>query len=180
MVDITRCENCGKVIPALGRGCPYCDPDDAVRIEKPYLPLAIRLLLGLFVFDLAVTMVIALLTLFENQDGGLLASILIVISLMRFLLAGVTVVALYFREWWSRLSPLAFLAFEAIIGVSVLFGWIPADRWVGGMLAPLWSVLFVFLFLREDVQAYLDPSVGDRRELGRLLREVERGRNRTP
>ena len=179
MVDITRCENCGKVIPALARGCPYCDRDESVS-ERPYLPLAIRLLLGLFAFDLAVTMVIALLTLFENQDGGLRASILIVASLLRFLLAGVTLVAFYFREWWSRLAPLVFLAFEAIIGVSVLVGWIPPDRWVGGMLAPLWNVLFLFLFLREDVQDYLDPSVGDRRELGRLLKDVERGHKRIP
>lgn len=181
MVDVTRCENCGKVIPALDRGCPYCDREEGeTRNARPYLPLAMRLLLGLFVVDVAVTMVISLLTLLKNQDGGLLASILIVAALLRFLLGGVTLVALYFRESWARLSPLAFLAFEALVGLSVIVGWIPAERWVGGMLAPLWNVLFIFLFLREDVQAQFDPTIVDRRELGRLLRDVESGRRHSP
>ena len=59
--------------------------------------------------------------------------------------------------------------------LALFFGWIPLSRWIGGVLGPLWSVLFLFVFLREDVREYFDPRLRDRRELEELLVSVERG-----
>ena len=42
MVDITRCERCGKVIPAIDNGCAWCDAAEARQpgsLEDDWLPL---------------------------------------------------------------------------------------------------------------------------------------------
>ena len=175
MVDITRCERCGKVIPALESGCPYCEIPDQGLQEKPYLPLALRLLLMLFVANVAMTMVLAVFSLAALSEPGLRAPLVKLLALIRFLLGGVTLVALFFRESWARFVPLAFLGWEALTAVMFAFGLMGGAAWAGGLLAPVWNVLFVFLFLREDVQARFDASVRDKRELGDLLRLVEGG-----
>lgn len=178
MVDITRCERCGKVIPALAEGCPYCGEPERGLQETPYLPLALRLLLLLFVVNVAVTMVLAVMTLVTNTDPSLRSDLVLLMALVRFLLGGVTLVAFFFREPWARTVPFVFLAWEAFAGLAVLLGWIEAGKWAGGMVTPIWNVMFLFLFLREDVQTRFDPRVADRRELDDLLKTVERGEGR--
>jgi hypothetical protein len=180
VVDITRCERCGKVIPATDKGCPYCEvPDQGLR-EKPYLPLAIRLLLVLFVANASVTMVLAVATLLRNFGGSLADSLITVLASMRFLVSAVTVLGFVMKEPWGRRVPLIFVAFEAITGIAVATGVLPADRWAGGMLAPLWNVLFLFLFLREDVQVRFDPSILDRRAVESLVSQIESAERPSP
>lgn len=170
MVDITRCERCGKVIPALQTGCPWCDAAEARRPgfrEDDWLPLSIRMLLWLFMVNLAVTGLLAILTLMANGGEEPGRSIVAVLASMRLLLAGVCLVGLAFREPWGRWLPLWFLAFEALSWLGA--GLLSESRWIGGWLAPLWNLLFVFLFLRDDVRARFDPRLADRREVGELL-----------
>lgn len=180
MVDITRCERCGKVIPATDQGCPFCDvPDQGLR-EAPYLPLAIRLLLSLFLANVSVTMVLAVATLLNNFGGTLGDSLITLAATLRFLFSAVTLAALLMKEPWGRTVPLLFVGYEALTGIAVAAGLVPAERWAGGMLAPLWNVLFLFLFLREDVQSRFDPSILDRRAVESLLSQVERPERPTP
>ena len=101
-----------------------------------------------------------------------------VLASLRLLLSGVTFVGLVFREPWGRWLPLLVLAFEALSWIWV--GLLPPGRWVGGWLAPLWNLLFVFLFLRDDVRARLDPRVADRREVGELLEAFREEEARRP
>ena len=174
MVDITRCERCGKVIPAIDSGCPYCErPDEGLR-EEPYLPLAIRLLLGLFGVNAAVTMVLAVITLLHNFGGALSDSLIAIVACLRFLLSAGSLLGLLVREPWGRIVPLVFVAFEAATGIAVATGLLPPERWAGGMLAPLWNVLFLFLFLRDDVKIRFDPSILDRRAVDDLVTLVAR------
>ncbi len=175
LVDIARCERCGRVIPVLDEGCPYCEPPDRGLLEPPYLPLAIRMLLVLFVIDAAVAAVLAVATALRNLDGSLAASLIIVVSMARFLGAAVSVLGLVARERWALLPARVFIAVEGAAMLALFFGWIPLSRWIGGVLGPLWSVLFLFVFLREDVREYFDPRLRDRRELEELLVSVERG-----
>ncbi|HKK70008.1 MAG TPA: hypothetical protein VKA86_02240 [Candidatus Krumholzibacteria bacterium] len=174
MVDIIRCERCGKVIPALETGCPYCEEPDRGLGEPHYLPLAIRLLLGLFAVNVTVTMVLAVATLLNNFGGSLRDSVLTLLATLRFLTAAGSLLALVLREPWGRHVPLVFVGFEALTGIAITMGWLPDARWAGGMLAPLWNVLFLFLFLREDVQVRFDPGILDRRAVGELLSQVGR------
>ena len=172
MVDITRCERCGKVIPALESGCPYCAEPDEGLAEKPYLPLAIRLLLGLFSVNATATMVLAVMTLLNNFGGALSDSLFTLLATVRFLAAAASLLALILREPWGRFVPIGFLAFEAVTGLALTFGLLPADRWAGGMLAPFWNVLFLFVFLRHDVQVRFDPGIIDRKAVDELLSTV--------
>lgn len=173
MVDITRCERCGKVIPALDSGCPYCAEPEEGLAEKPYLPLAIRLLLGLFSVNATVTMVLAVMTLLNNFGGALSDSLFTVLATIRFLGAAGSLLALVMREPWGRFVPIGFLVFEAITGLALTFGLIPPERWAGGLLAPIWNVLFFFVFLRHDVHVRFDPGILDRRAVDDLLSAVE-------
>lgn len=177
MVDITRCEVCGRTIPAIGQACPFCEQakDAGADESRPYLPLALRLLLYLFLANVASTMLLAVLTLLRNREGTLLAGAVLVAALLRCALGGATLVAYIFREPRFRDLALAMLGFEAVAAVAVLAGWIPVDRWGGGLVTPLWNVLFAFLFFRSDVRAYLDPRRADHEKLVELLRSVERG-----
>jgi hypothetical protein len=177
LVDITHCEVCGKTIPAIGQSCPYCERERGPqqRDGRPYLALALRLLLYLFMADVVSTMGLAVLTLLHNREGTLLAGTILLAALIRFLLGGATLGTFFFRESCARSLPLTFLGYEALGAVAVMVGWIPIDRWGGGLVAPLWNILFVFLFLRSDVKAYLDPRVADQQQLGMLLRRVEKG-----
>lgn len=181
MVDIVRCERCGKVIPALDTGCPWCEAAEARRPgfrEDDWLPLSIRMLLWLFMANLLVTAMLAILTLMANSGEGPGRSMVAILASIRLLLSGVTFVGLAFREPWGRWLPLSFLAFEALSWVWV--GVLGDGRWIGGWLAPLWNVLFVFLFLRDDVRARLDPRVADRREVGELLEIFREEETRRP
>lgn len=172
MVDITRCERCGKVIPALESGCPYCGEPDEGLTEKPYLPLAIRLLLALFSVNATLTMVLAVMTLLNNFGGDLRDSVLTILATIRFLGAAASLLALIMREPWGRYVPFTFLVFEAVTGLALTFGWIPDGRWVGGMIAPFWNVLFLFVFVRQDVQVLFDPGILDRRAVDDLISTV--------
>ena len=172
MVDITRCERCGKVIPALDSGCPFCEEPDRGLGESPYLPLSIRLLIGLFAVNVTVTMVLAVLTMLTNFGGTLSDSVIPLLAVLRVLSAAVSLLAIVMREPWGRFVPLVFVGFEALTGIALTLGWLPADRWAGGMLAPLWNVLFLFVFLRDDVQVRFDPGLLDRRAVDDLLSEI--------
>jgi hypothetical protein len=179
MVDITRCERCGKVIPALDTGCPWCEADEARRPgfrEDTWMPLSIRMLIWLFVANLVVTGVLAIFSLIANAGADAGRSLVAICASLRLLLAGTTLVGIIFREPWGRWLPFGFLAFEAMGFICLQVGLLPSDRWIGGWLAPLWNVLFVFLFVRDDVRAWLDPAVADRREVGELLDEIQRRR----
>ena len=172
MVDITRCERCGKVIPALDSGCPYCAEPEEGLADRPYLPLAIRLLLALFSVNATATMVLAVVTLLNNFGGTLADSAFTLLATVRFLLAAASLLALILREPWGRKIPIAFLIFEGVTGLAVTFGLLPADRWAGGMLAPFWNVLFLFVFLRQDVHVRFDPGILDRRAVDDLISTV--------
>ena len=56
--------------------------------------------------------------------------------------------------------------------VSVFLVTVAGLGWIGTWVAPLWNVLFGFLFMRDDVRTRLDPASADRREVGRLLDEI--------
>ncbi len=177
MVDITSCEVCGRTIPAIGQDCPYCQRDrgDRESAERPYLGLALRLLVYLFLADVVSTLVLAILTMVQNREESLGAAVILIAAAARLLLGAATLKAFFLREARARTLPLIFLAYEGLTAGAVLAGWFPIDRWSGGLVAPFWKLLFVVLFLRSDVKAYLDPGLADRRRLGELLREVERG-----
>ncbi len=73
MVDITRCVQCGKVIPAIDTGCAWCDAAEERQHgfrEDSYLPLAIRMLLWMFMANLALTGLLAVLILVSHAGGS--------------------------------------------------------------------------------------------------------------
>jgi hypothetical protein len=182
VVDITRCERCGKVIPALDTGCAYCDARDAERggfTESVSLARPIRLLLWLFVANLVSSGTLAIFTLVANSEAEPGRSTIAILASSRLLLSFVTTLGILFREPWGRFLPLVFLGFEFLSLVLVSAGAISISHWIGGWLSPVWNLLFLFLFLRDDVQAWLDPQVADRREVGALLEELERDRSRS-
>jgi hypothetical protein len=182
LVDITRCERCGKTIPALDTGCPWCEAAEARRPgfrEDDWLPLSIRMLFWLFMANLVVTGLLAILTLVANVGAGPSRSIVAVLASLRLLLSGATLVGLVFREPWGRWLPLSFLAFEGLSWAGVV-SFMPESIWVGGWLAPLWNLLFVFLFLRDDVRARLDRGMADRKAVGELLELFREEESRRP
>jgi len=172
VVDITRCERCGKTIPALDSGCPWCEAADARRPgfrEDDWMPLSIRMLLWLFVTNLVVSAALAVFTLTASERTLDAASLVAVAATARLLLAGATLVGIVFRERWGRWLPLSFLAFEGLSFIALQAGVLPADAWIGGWLAPLWNLLFVFLFMRDDVRGRFDRRLADQREVGELI-----------
>jgi hypothetical protein len=175
MVDITRCEACGRVIPATEHGCAYCDRERAGEVDEPYLPLAVRLLLLLFVLHLAASMGLGGLTLLGVESGRGDSGTTVFLGLVRILVAGATLVALLKSRPWGRWFPLAFIVLEVLLGLSARVGWLPREAWRSDLLAPLWSFLFLFLFLRPDVQGRFDPRVWDRQEVTDLIRVVQKG-----
>ena len=181
MVDITRCERCGKVIPAIDTGCAWCDAAEAEQTgfrEDRWLPLPIRMLIWLFGANLALTAAFAVFTLTANAgavDGRPMVAIL---ASTRLLLSGATALALGLRAPWGRWLPFSFLAFEGLSFIALQAGMLPADRWIGGWVGPLWNLLFIFLFLRDDVRARLDRRVANRREVGELIEMVQRDSQR--
>lgn len=172
MVDITQCEVCGHVIPATEHGCAYCDQ---VRPPEPidddYLPLALRLLLGLFVLHLVFTATLAVLTLGHAESWGTRW-----LAALRFGLASAAFVAILRPRPWGRWVPLAFVLVESSLVLPIVFGWV--ESWRGGFLPSLWGVLFFFLFLRRDVQSRFDPRLRDRAAVDDLIRVVQRGGDR--
>ena len=174
MVDITRCEKCGKVIPALETGCAFCDAEEARRgagfREGDWMPLSIRMLLWMFVANLAGTTVLAA---FGFLGGS--APLVKAISALRMLVAAATLVAILTRHSSARRLPFAFLAVEAACFVAVAAGWLGGLGWFTSWLAPVWNLLFAALFIRDDVRARLDRRAADQQEVGRLLDEIQRG-----
>jgi hypothetical protein len=171
MVDITRCEVCGRVIPATEYGCAYCEREREGEQERPYLPLAVRLLLGLFVANVLVAGGLAVVTLVHSGGSG----VVVVLAVVRLGSSVITVFALTRRRPWGRFVPLGFLAVEILGGLAADFHWVDGSAWRADMLAPLWNALFLFLFLRPDVQGRFDHKVLDRHEVGSLIRLVQRG-----
>jgi hypothetical protein len=177
VVDITRCERCGKVIPAIDNGCAWCDAAEARQTgfrEDNWLPLPIRMLTWMFGANLAVTGAFAVFTLIENAGADSDQALVAVLASVRFLLSGATGLALGFRESWGRWLPFSFLGFEGLSFLALQAGLLPADRWIGGWVGPLWNLLFVFLFLRDDVRARLDRRIANRREVGELIETLQR------
>lgn len=171
MVDITRCEACGRTIPATEHGCAYCEREREGQEERPYLPLAVRLLLVLFVANVFVAGGLAVVTLIHSEGSGTV----IVLALVRLAAASGVVVALVHRRPWGRFVPLGFLGLEIAGGLAADFHWISDGAWRADMFAPIWNALFLFLFLRPDVQGRFDRKVLDRHEVGSLIRLVQRG-----
>jgi O-antigen/teichoic acid export membrane protein len=177
VVDITRCEQCGKVIPAIDNGCAWCDAAEARRPgfrEDDWLPLPIRMLTWLFGANLVVTGGFAVFTLIASVDADPDRTLVAVLASVRLLLSSATALALGMRQSWGRWLPFTFLAFEGLSFVALQAGLLPADRWIGGWIGPLWNLLFVFLFLRDDVRARLDRRIANRREVGELIETLQR------
>lgn len=141
------------------------------------MPLAIRMLLWMFMANLALTGLLAVFTLVARggagEGGGAAVALL---ATVRLLLAAGTLVAILFRKPWGRWLPFGFLGFEAVCFVATSAGWLSGAWWIGSWMAPLWNLLFAFLFVREDVRSRLDPKVADRNEVGALLDEIQRDR----
>lgn len=173
MVDITRCEKCGKVIPALETGCAWCDAEEARRgggfREDDWMPLSIRMLLWMFVANVAGT---AILSGFGFLGGS--APLVKAISALRLVVALVTLLAILTRHPAARRLPFVFLSVEALCFVAVLAGWLDGLGWFTSWFAPVWNLLFAALFIRDDVRARLDRRAADQQEVGRLLDEIQR------
>lgn len=170
MVDITRCEKCGKVIPAIETGCAFCDAEEGSRggfRENDWMPLSIRMLLWMFQFNLAGTAVLAVVAL--TASGGAAVKAL---AGVRLAIAATTLLAILVRHRWASGLPYLFLGFEGICFVGASGGWLAGVGWMGSWVAPLWNLLFAFLFIRDDVRSHLDRKSSDRREVGRLLEEI--------
>lgn len=172
LVDLARCVQCHKVIPIVESGCPYCGSEDPSLVEKPYLPLAIRLLLVLFVVNAGATVILAVLTLLRHVDASTSGLFLSVMALVRAGLAGAALVAAVLRRPWGRKICLTFVVTEIGLAAALAMSWISPTMWSGGMVAPIWNALFLFLFLRDDVAASFDHRVADRKAVGDLIRSV--------
>jgi hypothetical protein len=172
LVDITRCEKCGKVIPAIETGCAWCDAEEAQRggfREDDWMPTSIRMLLWMFLFNLAGTAVLAVVAIGSAPSVPIKA-----LGALRLAVALGTLVAILARLGWATWLPLFFLGLEGVFFVGASGGWLSGVGWIGSWVAPLWNLLFAFLFLRDDVRARLDRGSADRREVGRLLDDVRR------
>ena len=170
MVDITRCEKCGKVIPAVETGCAFCDAEEARAggfREDDWMPLSIRMLLWMFLVNLAGTALLAGIAL--GSAGTLMLKGL---AAARMVIALATLGAILARHPAARQLPFLFLGYELFCFVGVSSGLLAGLGWIGTWVAPLWNVLFGFLFMRDDVRTRLDPASADRREVGRLLDEI--------
>jgi hypothetical protein len=172
VVDIVRCEKCGKVIPAIETGCAYCDaaevPESGFR-ENDWMPLSIRMLLWMFLLVLGVTVVLAGLAL-----GSAETALIRLLAVLRMVIALVTLLAIVTRRPAASHLPFLFLGYELFCFFGVSTGLLWGLGWVGSWVAPLWNVLFGVLFLRDDVRARLNPRSADRREVGQLLDEVSK------
>jgi hypothetical protein len=134
------------------------------------------MLLWLFGASLVAAMILGVATAMAQLGGDSFAgSLLVLLGVLRALLATASLGALVMREPWGRYPPLVFLGFELLMLAAMILGLVPGGSWEGGLVAPLWNVLFVFLFLREDVQTSFEPRIRDRKDLSELLRVVEKG-----
>jgi uncharacterized membrane protein (DUF2068 family) len=172
MVNITECVACGRVIPATDEGCAYCERERPVEMEGPYLPLSIRLLLILFGLNAAATAVFGVLGLARLIGPDEIAGWAAAPALIRTSLAACAFVGLIKSQCWGWYAALGFVAVELIGGLLAIFEIIPQPAWAGPMLAPLWTVLFVFMLVRSDVHARFDQRVADRRDVSSLLESV--------
>ena len=170
MVDITRCEKCGKVIPAIETGCAFCDAEEARGggfREDDWMPLSIRMLLWMFLFNLGGTAILAGFAL--GSAGGFAVK---TVAAIRMAVALATLAAILARHPAASHLPFVFLGYELLCFVGASTGLLWGAGWMGSWVAPLWNVLFGFLFTREDVRARLNRRSADRQEVGRLLEEI--------
>ena len=120
MVDITRCEKCGKVIPAIETGCAFCDAEEVSQggfRENDWMPLSIRMLLWMFQLNLAGTAILAVVAL--AAAGGAAVKVL---AGMRLAIAVTTLLAILVRHRWASGLPFVFLGFEGICFVGASGG----------------------------------------------------------
>jgi len=172
MVNITQCAVCGRTIPANGEACAYCERERPARDDRPYLPLAVRLLLMLFAVDLVATVTFAALSVGRDLAGDSTTLLPALLSLLRLCLGTLALLGLLVRRPWGWWISVAFVVAEVVGGVLALARAVPPSIWAGPLMAPLWTVLFGLILLRGDVRAHFDPVVADRREVDDLLRSV--------
>jgi hypothetical protein len=180
MVNITKCEVCGRVIPATEHGCAYCERerrDQAQLSERPYLPLAIRLLLILLLVDALAVAALSGGSLWRALAAPGKPSLpAVAVPAARIMLAAAAVAGALLRRPVGRWLCLGFIGAEAaggLLSYAHLLGPVP---WTGAPLEPIWTALFCFLFLRADVIRRYDVRAADRRELHSLMRNVQKGR----
>lgn len=175
MVDIVRCEACGRTIPATPNGCAYCERERLGEPEPLWLPLQVRLFLYLFGAGLLVSFVLGITGFVlgaAGSEGPTIGGMV-----MAGLRAGASLLAAFavaMRQPWQRYWPLGLLALEIAAGVAAHLGWLPPRAWPGGIFTPLWAALFVLFFLRPDIQATFDPRLRDRHEVDELIRDISR------
>jgi len=177
MVNITRCAVCGRTIPANGEACAYCESERKPEVERAYLPLTMKLLLVLYGVDIVATAIVAgigLVRVVSHPHSSLVLPLVI----LRLLLAVAAGLGLLLRKRLGIVLGLAFLSLEI---VGVLMGMVhlmDSTYWGQPGISILWSTLFLFLLLRDEVRAYFDPRFADRKEVLDLLQSVGRGRGR--
>jgi len=176
MVNITRCAVCGRTIPANGEACAYCESERQPEVEHAYLPLTMKLLLVLYGVDIIATAIVASIglvrVLSHSQTNSLLPLVI-----LRLLLTASAGLGLLFRKRLGILLGLSFLSLE-ILGVLLgMVHTIDSEYWGQPGISILWSTLFFFLLLRDEVRAYFDPRFADRKEVHDLLQSVRTGRD---
>jgi len=177
MVNITRCAVCGRTIPANGEACAYCESEREPEVERAYLPLTMKLLLVLYGVDIVATTIVAGIGLVRVLPHPQTKVVLLLVTL-RLLLAVSAGLGLLFRKRLGILLGVSFLSLEVL---GVLLGTvhlIDSAYWEQPGISILWSTLFLFLLLRDEVRAYFDPHFADRKEVHDLLQSVRTGRGR--
>jgi hypothetical protein len=176
MVNITRCAVCGRTIPANGEACAYCESEREPSAERAYLPLTMKLLLVLYGVDIVATAIVAGIGLFRVVLAPS-PTILLPLVLLRLALAVSAGCGLLMRKRLGIWLGLAFLSLE-IFGVFLgLAHAIDSTYWGEPGISILWSALFFFLLLRDEVRAYFDPKFADRQEVLHLLRSTRTPRS---
>ena len=176
MVNITRCAVCGRTIPANGEACAYCESEREPGAERAYLPLTMKLLLVLYGVDIVATAIVAGIGLFRVSSHPAPAFLLPLVVL-RLALALAAGLGLLLRKRLGIWLGLAFLSLE-ILGVLLgLAGAIDSTYWGQPGISILWSTLFFFLLLRNEVRAYFDPKFADHQEVLQLLRSTRNPRS---
>jgi len=171
MVNITRCAVCGRTIPANGEACAYCESEREPSVERAYLPLTMKLLLVLYGVDIVATAIVAGIGLFRVAFGPSSTSLLPLV-LLRLTLAVAAGCGLLLRKRLGIWLGLAFLSLE-ILGVLLgLTHAIDSTYWGQPGISILWSTLFLFLLLRDEVRAYFDPKFADHQEVLYLLKST--------
>ncbi|HKI85017.1 MAG TPA: hypothetical protein VKA63_11860, partial [Candidatus Krumholzibacteria bacterium] len=154
-----------------------CESERKPEVERAYLPLTMKLLLVLYGVDIVATAIVAgigLVRVVSHPHSSLVLPLVI----LRLLLAVAAGLGLLLRKRLGIVLGLAFLSLEI---VGVLMGMVhlmDSTYWGQPGISILWSTLFLFLLLRDEVRAYFDPRFADRKEVLDLLQSVGRDRGR--